>query len=715
MKNQILKKIYRAVVYLRLSDEDGDNRESDSISNQRILIHSFLKSHPEIQVVKECVDDGYTGTNFNRPGFQEMLRMLEEGKADCIIVKDLSRYGRDFSGVLQYVERILPKMGVRLILVNDNYDSLTPNRDFLTLRFKSLINDLYPADTSKSVRSHLYVKMTAGQCVAPFAFYGYLKSEEDKHKLVMDEVAASVVRDIYHMKMQGCSLTDISEELNRRGILTPLRYKQVYLKQKLKTGFRLTEKPVWMPTMVRRILLDERYTGVLIQGKTTTPTLNIRFVSVMDEYDSANPACVENRTTNILKHFMNDYYAREVSEKLVQAHRLSRERGEFWGSRPPYGYQRAEENSKKLVPEPEEAEIIRQIFYWYVFEEMSSYDIARELNGRKVLGPEDSYQKRKQGKEPEKRRLWRSDGIRKILQNPVYIGAAVYGKTKQMLAQNIPLQMIPKEQWEVCENAWEAVVERAIYEKAQEIAKERWKDTLDNWAANPKEKQGADGPFKGRIFCGHCGRRLGRSRSGGNEKHKYMVYKCPSFSLTDHTECFRTVNEIYINQAVKAALRYQIQLAVESKKTYGAEFYQKLEQEVAEKIKNARQKYEKYGRKLETLFEHYATGLLDCKEYQEIKSIYQEEQQAARQNMKQIQLRGQHLLDQVKARMDWTEELLKYQRFQKIEKGIADRFIEKITVYSKDYVEIVFWFGDLFEKELEKELDNMEGGLPYAV
>mgnify|MGYP000202362533 CR=1 FL=1 len=104
------------------------------------------------------------------------------------------------------------------------------------------------------------------------------------------------------------------------------------------------------------------------------------------------------------------------------------------------------------------------------------------------------------------------------------------------------------------------------------------------------------------------------------------------------------------------------------------------------------------------MFEHYATGLLDCKEYQEIKSIYQEEQQAAKQNMKQVQLRGQNLLDQVKARMDWTEELLKYQRFQKIEKGIADRFIEKITVYSKDYVEIVFWFGDLFEKELEKAI-----------
>ena len=310
MKNQILKKIYRAVVYLRLSDEDGDNRESDSISNQRILIHSFLKSHPEIQVVKECVDDGYTGTNFNRPGFQEMLRMLEEGEADCIIVKDLSRYGRDFSGVLQYVERILPKMGVRLILVNDNYDSLTPNRDFLTLRFKSLINDLYPADTSKSVRSHLYVKMTAGQCVAPFAFYGYLKSEEDKHKLVMDEVAASVVRDIYHMKMQGYSLTDISEELNRRGILTPLRYKQVYLKQKLKTGFRLTEKPVWMPTMVRRILLDERYTGVLIQGKTTTPNHKVKKLirKEADEwvrYENAFDGAIDKHTYEVVQNLMS--------------------------------------------------------------------------------------------------------------------------------------------------------------------------------------------------------------------------------------------------------------------------------------------------------------------------------------------------------------------------------------------------------------------------
>jgi len=283
MKNQFVKKIYRAVIYLRLSVEDGDSRESDSISNQRILAHGHLKKKTDIVVVKECVDDGYTGTNFNRPGFQEMLELLEKGEADCIIVKDLSRFGRDFSGVLQYVERILPKMGVRLILVNDDYDSIVPDRDYLTLRIKSLVNDIYPADTSRNVRTQLQVKRGEGQCVAPFAFYGYLKSPEDKHKLIVDEVPCSVVQDIYHLKMMGYSLTMIADNLNLRGILTPLLYKQVILKQNLKTGFRLTDAPKWHAAMVRRILMDERYTGVLIQGKTTTPNHKVKVIVHKEE------------------------------------------------------------------------------------------------------------------------------------------------------------------------------------------------------------------------------------------------------------------------------------------------------------------------------------------------------------------------------------------------------------------------------------------------
>ena len=276
MKNQILKKIYRVVLYLRLSSDDGDNKESDSISNQRTLTRGYLDGKSEFVIVKEFVDDGFTGTNFDRPDFQEMMRYLEEGKADCIVCKDLSRFGRDFSGVLQYVERILPQMGIRLILVNDNYDSNFPNHDFITLRMKSLINDIYPADTSRSVRVNLLAKMTDGQCVAAFAFYGYMKSPEDKHKLVIDPVAGAVVQDIYHLKLKGYSFSGIAEILNLRGILPPLAYKQLYLGQNLKTGFQTKGKSRWEATMVRRILMDERYTGVLLQGRTTTPNHKVK-------------------------------------------------------------------------------------------------------------------------------------------------------------------------------------------------------------------------------------------------------------------------------------------------------------------------------------------------------------------------------------------------------------------------------------------------------
>lgn len=310
MEKKTSVKIYRVVIYLRLSVDDGDSRESDSISNQRLLIESYLAGKAEFTVIKVCVDDGFTGTNFNRPGFQEMMKLVENGEADCIIAKDLSRFGRDFSGVLQYVERILPKMGIRLILLNDNYDSIADNHDFITIRLKSFINDIYPADTSRSIRANLHAKMTAGQCVSPFALYGYVKSPEDKHKLIVDPVASSVVQDIFHLKLNGHSMSDIAAILNARGILTPLTYKTVYLKQKLNTGFQKNEDSRWCATMVRRILLDERYTGVLIQGKRTTPNHKVKKViyKSADEwirYENAFEPVIDKHTFEVVQNLMD--------------------------------------------------------------------------------------------------------------------------------------------------------------------------------------------------------------------------------------------------------------------------------------------------------------------------------------------------------------------------------------------------------------------------
>lgn len=268
--------IYYAIDYLRLSVDDGDKLESDSISNQRILIQGFRERHPDEFVhVEELVDDGYTGTNFERPGFKRMMELLESDEANCIILKDLSRFGRDFSGVLRYIERILPRMGVRVILINDDYDSLSESVDLLAIRLKSFINDIYPADTSKSVRANLHAKMRDGQCIAAFAPYGYRKHPHDKNKLILDEFAAGVVNDIFQLSLKGYSLNATAEILNSQKILPPLAYKHSN-GEKQQTGFVTKAESTWDATMIRRILINEVYLGNLVQGKRTTPNYKVK-------------------------------------------------------------------------------------------------------------------------------------------------------------------------------------------------------------------------------------------------------------------------------------------------------------------------------------------------------------------------------------------------------------------------------------------------------
>ena len=276
MKNQS-NKILRVAVYLRLSAEDGDKVESNSISNQRTLIHGYLKDHKEFSIVKEFIDDGYSGTNFERPGFQNMMQMLENGGADCVIVKDLSRLGRDFSGVLRYVERIFPQLGIRFIAINDGYDNAETKEQLLAVRMKSLVNDIYPADTSRSVRANLLAKMRNGECVSPFTVYGYIKSPENKNLLIPDPYAGEIVKDIFRWALEGYNRSDIADKLESLGVLTPLEYKKS-TGSKFNTGFQKKAKCVWSSVMVKRILTNIIYTGTLAQGKRTTPNHKVKTI-----------------------------------------------------------------------------------------------------------------------------------------------------------------------------------------------------------------------------------------------------------------------------------------------------------------------------------------------------------------------------------------------------------------------------------------------------
>ena len=197
---------YKGDAYLRLSYSADRSVESDSIANQKKLIEDFVAAHPDIELVSERVDDGYSGVLFDRPAFQEMMNDIVSGKINCVIVKDLSRLGREYIETGRYLRQIFPTYGVRFISVNDGIDTANEqNGDDLHISLKNLLNDTYCRDISVKTRSALLTKRQNGDYVGSCPIYGYQKDPENKNHLVIDEYPARVVRDIYRRRIDGAS------------------------------------------------------------------------------------------------------------------------------------------------------------------------------------------------------------------------------------------------------------------------------------------------------------------------------------------------------------------------------------------------------------------------------------------------------------------------------------------------------------------------------
>lgn len=281
---------YNAAIYVRLSKEDIDTAyarkaESDSISNQKQLIFDFLKNKPEINIVSVRVDDGYTGTNYDRPAFQLMLDDIKAGAVNCVVVKDLSRFGREYIDAGKYIDRLFPYYGVRLIAINDGIDTITKDAsNEFGITVKNLFNDNYCRDISIKTRSNLNVKRKNGEFTGAFAPYGYKRSETVHNKLVVDEYPASVVQDIFKWKLSGMSQDGIAKKLNELGVLSPMEYKRS-MGLNYKSGFKVKEKTLWTAVTVRRILTNELYIGTLIQGVRTTPNYKVKVVKINEKKD----------------------------------------------------------------------------------------------------------------------------------------------------------------------------------------------------------------------------------------------------------------------------------------------------------------------------------------------------------------------------------------------------------------------------------------------
>lgn len=260
--------------YLRISVKDTDLKtldkaESDSIGNQRNLIDDFIRQMPEFvgANILEFCDDGWSGKNFARPAVQNMLEQVKHGKINCIIVKDLSRFGRDYLTVGNYISRVFPFLSVRFIAINDGLDSVhIMHIDSIETSFKTLLYDLYSRDLSYRVRSAKQFKAKQGDFLSPFAPYGYVKAENNRNQLVPDPEAAKVVHQIFKMTVDGIRPTQIAQTLNAQQVLTPMLYKRAAGCSRSEWPF-VAKSNFWTDNTVIKILRDERYIGRTIYGK----------------------------------------------------------------------------------------------------------------------------------------------------------------------------------------------------------------------------------------------------------------------------------------------------------------------------------------------------------------------------------------------------------------------------------------------------------------
>ncbi|MEG1725781.1 MAG: recombinase family protein, partial [Anaerovoracaceae bacterium] len=255
--------------YIRLSRKDGDKAESDSIVNQRKLLSLYLERHTnELSLYEFYIDDDYTGADFERPAFKKMMEDIRSSKVNCVLVKDLSRFGRDYIDVGNYLQKVFPKLGVRFVSVNDHIDSGKYAYDML-MPMKNVFNEQYARDISQKVLSAFNTKQENGQFIGAFASYGYAKDPNDRNKLVVDPYASETIKRIYEMFNSGMGKMSIARVLNNEKIPCPSEYKKS-INAKYANCNKLNSTVYWTYSTIQNILNNEIYTGKMVQHKNNS-------------------------------------------------------------------------------------------------------------------------------------------------------------------------------------------------------------------------------------------------------------------------------------------------------------------------------------------------------------------------------------------------------------------------------------------------------------
>lgn len=292
------QQINNIAIYMRLSKDDGDKEESESIRNQRKIINDFIEENFIYNNCFEYVDDGYTGANFNRPGFKNMISDLNNKNINLVITKNLARFGRNYIDSGEYIEKYFIDKNVRYIAILDKVDNFEDrvSNDFVPI--KGVFNEMFCRETSKSVKKSKRRKMQEGFYACNTPPYGYKKNPEEPGKLIIDEYASAIVKRIFDLKLNGMTEKEIAEVLNKENIKTPLQYLKV-------KGLSMDTNQIWTRVSVSRILRNGVYTGDCIRGNTQ----NISYKSKKRVFIKRNDLIITENTHEAI-------ISKEIFEKI---------------------------------------------------------------------------------------------------------------------------------------------------------------------------------------------------------------------------------------------------------------------------------------------------------------------------------------------------------------------------------------------------------------
>lgn len=539
---QEIQRQYNVGAYARLSVlETRDRKDSEALQNQKALLREYIAAHPDLHLAGEYEDNGETGTNFDREGFQRLIEDVRCGRIDCIVVKDLSRFGRDHVEVEHYLQHIFPHLGVRFIAIGDGYDSADASTfDRLTVALKNIVNNIYSKDISLKSGSVLREKQARGEFIGAYASYGYIKDPKDSHHIIPDPEAAQVVREIFRRKLEGLGDTAIIRWLNTSGIPSPgcYRYQKGIIKDE-----RYAQRKPWMLQTVKQILRSEVYLGHMVQG-------------------------------------------RRISE--------------FYASRP--------------------------------------------------------------------------DRLR------------------------------PQEEWTVVRNTHEPLITQEEFDRVQElnrIAKEAYHANLGRYDALGK----TENLLQGLVFCADCGRPLVRYKKVIYGKKVTYHYMCPNYAAQlEHSGCtYKYVREDKLIAVIEALISKEIQLAgdlkalAERKAAQHTMAAKDLEQALNGVL--AEQNKLKFLR--ERLLRDYLAKLIDQRDYERIRMQYQAEEIALEERVKKLRSKQQEENRLLIRENQWLRSVSSCSLPFALTKETAKLLIERVTVYDNARWEITFRFRDERQAILE--------------